>query len=166
VVWSMIQGISRWDGYEADLWTMAPARRAWVWANALSFIEGSVFGSETRRADPSLPPTAAEQADVQRESEVHLRGLLFGLNLANPGFTLEDGFNDWRWYVPVAGTLQAVSTTTNTMEKGLFPASMAEVGPGIGPDFTAGALTNPLGMFVPFSALPEPVPPGVAEPGP
>lgn len=166
VVSAMMQGTNRWDGYEDSLSSMAPARRAWVWANAMSFIEGSVFGSETRRANPSSPPTPAEQADVQRESEVHLRGLLFGLQLANPGFASEAGFNNWRWYVPVAGTLQSINATANTMAKGLFLANMFDIGPGIGPEFTAGALTNPLGMFVPYSNLPQPIPPGIAAPGP
>ena len=64
----------------------ASARRGWVFANALSFLEGGYYGDG--------------QDEVARESGWHRRGAVFGMrragSSANP---------TWPWYVPIAGSI-------------------------------------------------------------
>lgn len=62
------------------------AFRGWILANALSFLEGGYYGEK--------------QEDVARESRVHLRGAMFGLQqvASAPG-------KNWPWYVPGANSI-------------------------------------------------------------
>jgi hypothetical protein len=71
------------DPAQAEL----PAYRAWLWANALSFVEWSNWGRSQSRADAA----ARGGIDAAR----------FGLAAA--GFAID---SSWRWSVPVAGALR------------------------------------------------------------
>ncbi|MDJ0752611.1 MAG: DUF4157 domain-containing protein [Ardenticatenaceae bacterium] len=66
--------------------TSSPAYEAWLMANALSFLEGGHFGHS--------------QAEVDRESDVHIQG-------ASRGLALEDKIpeENWEWQVPRAGSI-------------------------------------------------------------
>ena len=64
----------------------------WLWANAMSFMEGMFYEQPT------------EQADSTRESKIHRAGALSGIDhvvglteIANDG-----NMPTWRWYVPKA----------------------------------------------------------------
>jgi hypothetical protein len=62
---------------------MTPYEAAWRWGNALSFVEGGIFGS----------------GDVTDESGVHRKGCRYGLRLA--GMTHHPGH--LHWWVPTPG---------------------------------------------------------------
>jgi subtilisin family serine protease len=83
--------------------TAVPGYRGWVLANVLGFLEGGYYGKQF----------AADQADVLRESKVHVRGAVFGLRTigGSPGKT-------WRWYVPAAGSLSDADLATGFELKG------------------------------------------------
>ena len=63
---------------------------AWLWANALSFVEGGMFGLQ---GDPDMSEAIA---DVTRECNAHRTGCLYGLRLA--GKTYHPGY--LHWWVP------------------------------------------------------------------
>jgi hypothetical protein len=96
LVRSTLQGMQK-VGYmpEVPVASMNSYDAAWLWANALSFVEGGIFGatSETEMAE--------EIADVVHESGVHRKGCLYGLRLA--GETNHRGY--LHWWVPRPGVL-------------------------------------------------------------
>lgn len=66
-----------------------PGYRGWVFANAVSFLEGGHYGDK--------------QADVDRESRIHIQGAIAGLRAAKVR-----PVNDWWWRVPKAKSLSKV----------------------------------------------------------
>ncbi len=66
---------------EADSGDATEGYHGWSFANALSYAEGALFGISSE--------------DIHRESDVHRRGALFGLEQA--GITPDA---QWQWYVP------------------------------------------------------------------
>jgi hypothetical protein len=70
---------------EVPFVSMTRYEAAWRWANALSFVEGGIFGQE----------------DVTDESGVHRKGCLYGVRLA--GMTHHPGH--LHWWVPTPGQL-------------------------------------------------------------
>jgi hypothetical protein len=96
LVRSMIQGMQNVGGMsQLPFASMDPYDAAWVWANALSFIEGGIFGAF--RGDDK---TAAVE-DVTHECGVHRKGCLYGLRLA--GKTTHPSY--LHWWVPTPGEL-------------------------------------------------------------
>ena len=75
---------------EAPLASMNQYDAAWLWANALSFVEGGMFGAS--RGDN----LSEALEDVIHESGVHRKGCLYGLHLA--GRTYHPGY--LHWWVP------------------------------------------------------------------
>jgi hypothetical protein len=63
-----------------------PAYAAWLYANALSFLEGAAYGHS--------------QAEVNGESSVHLVGAISGIEQAGGEVAA-----DWVWYVPISGSM-------------------------------------------------------------
>ena len=96
LVRSTLQGMQK-VGYmpEVPFASMNSYDAAWLWANALSFVEGGIFGatSETELAE--------EIEDVIHECGVHRKGCLYGLRLA--GKTYHPGH--LHWWVPRPGVL-------------------------------------------------------------
>lgn len=70
------------------------AYKALRYANALSYLEGAVYGLDHN----------GTQAETNRESKLHRAGALFGLQLA--GVKPKPG---WQWHVPVAGSISPVT---------------------------------------------------------
>lgn len=61
--------------------------RAWRWANALSFLEQAKHGTDY----------GGNQEEAERESRIHMRGAIFGLELA--------GYSpDWEWTIAEIGS--------------------------------------------------------------
>jgi hypothetical protein len=73
------------------------AYRAWRRANALSFLEGGLYGG-----DYADSPEQAQQ-ETSRETNLHRRGTLFGLEIARV-----DPDERWRWFVPKSGSIQPI----------------------------------------------------------
>jgi hypothetical protein len=96
LVRSTLQGMQK-VGYmpEVPFTSMNPYDAAWLWANALSFVEGGIFGA-SREGE-----MAEEVEDVIHESGVHRKGCLYGLRLA--GETHHRGY--LHWWVPNPGVL-------------------------------------------------------------
>ncbi len=96
LVRSMLQGMQI-AGYmpAVPFYSMNSYDAAWLWANALSFVEGGIFGAN--RGDDM---TEALE-DVTHESGVHRKGCLYGLRLA--GRTHHPGH--LHWWVPTPGFL-------------------------------------------------------------
>jgi hypothetical protein len=85
----------------------------WVLANVLSFLEGAFYGES--------------QQEVARESRVHLRGAIFGVQRVG-----EAPDPTWRWYVPKAGSVSEVDLVAGFSQS----ATTAEV-------LSAGGATDP-----------------------
>jgi hypothetical protein len=91
-----------------------PGYRGWLIANAVSFLEGAYYGKN--------------QAEVDRESRLHIQGAFAGLRAAgvkpNPG---------WVWHVPKAGSVGKVDLATGfslqLKTKQVLPA-IDLIGPG------------------------------------
>lgn len=154
-VFAMIKGQNAYEGVHDSLADMVPARLAWAWGNALSFVEGSMAGSKTRERDPNAAPTTEEIADVRRESAVHRAGLLYGLELANAKADVQ---NTWYWYVPVPGTLQVATATWSKLALGALAMKIIQDGPMLGSDFAQGAFESPTGTFTLYANLPPKAP--------
>ena len=71
---------------EVPLTSMDRYDAAWRWANALSFVEGGIYG----------------ESDTTQECDVHRKGCLYGLRLA--GETHHPGY--LHWWVPRPGQLE------------------------------------------------------------
>jgi hypothetical protein len=87
--------------YDPDIPESDPYR-AWRWANALSFLEEAEFGTDHD----------GTQEEAVRESRIHMRGAIMGLELA--GYPPE-----WDWYIAEIGTanLLGVDVSSSTYEK-------------------------------------------------
>jgi len=87
--------------YEPDVPESDPYR-AWRWANALSFLEQAKYGTDY----------GGTQEEASRESRIHMRGAIMGLELA--GYTPE-----WDWYIAEIGTaeLLGVDVSSSTYKK-------------------------------------------------
>jgi len=90
----------------------------WVFANTLSFLEGAFYGKS--------------QKEVARESGIHMRGAIFGVERAG-----QRPDQSWRWYVPKAGSVREVelvagfslsATTAETLSAGGAEAPATAVG--------------------------------------
>ncbi len=141
----LIEGIQSWDLLAETFVTMGAKRRAWVWANALSYLEGSYFGAKVD--DPNDLPTQAEKEDVLRESRAHHAGLLFGMYEADPANTPDLG---WKFWVPMPGRLRAARMRSlddfhNAVNQ------LSTLGPGAN-DFTYGYLLGQTAQFYPWDA--------------
>jgi hypothetical protein len=91
---STIQGMQNVEQMpEVAFASMPPYDAAWRWANALSFVEGGIYGVSDDMTEA--------MEDVRHESGVHRKGCLYGLELA--GETHHPG--NLHWWVPTAGEL-------------------------------------------------------------
>jgi hypothetical protein len=88
----------------------------WVLGNGLSFLEGAYYGKS--------------QQEVARESRIHLRGAIFGVERARG--TLGP---TWRWFVPKAGSVREIDLVTGFS----LSSTTAEVLPASGAAVPAGA---------------------------
>lgn len=77
------------------------AYRAWRWANALSFLEQAKYGTDY----------GGTQEEAGRESRIHMRGAIMGLELA--GYSPE-----WDWYIAEIGSagITGVDVSSSTYE--------------------------------------------------
>lgn len=91
----------------------------WVLGNVLSFLEGAYYGKS--------------QQEVARETRIHLRGAIFGVERARGtvGPT-------WRWFVPKAGSVSKMDLVTGFT----LSAKTAEVLPAIGAAVPAAAASS------------------------
>ena len=87
--------------YDSDI-LESDTYRAWRWANALSFLEQAKYGTDY----------GGTQEEAGRESRIHMRGTIMGLELA--GYSPE-----WDWYIAKIGTadLLGVDVSSSTYEK-------------------------------------------------
>jgi LAS superfamily LD-carboxypeptidase LdcB len=95
----------------------------WVLANVLSFLEGAFYGKS--------------QQEVARESRIHLRGAIFGVERARG--TLGP---TWRWFVPKAGSVREIDLVTgftlSTKTAEVLPASGAAPAAAVGAGTSGG----------------------------
>lgn len=149
LVGTLMYAMNQYEGVlrEGPDWgALSGARLAWVWGNAVSFTEGSVWGAD------QYPPTAEQQADVQHESGIHRRGLMLGLGLLGESEPASAGY----WFVPVAG--RAAPIRSNKWQMAAFIVAIstqAERGLEY-PNLTAGAFARDTGQFIPLAELPGP----------
>jgi hypothetical protein len=73
--------------------TLTNEYKGWLWANALSFLEGAHYGES--------------MDDVKRESAVHLSGTVFGILQA--GGSID---RSWQWRVPIPKTIGKLDALT------------------------------------------------------
>lgn len=83
--------------FDADLQD-SRAYQEWRWANSLSFLEGGHYGTDYT--------STIEQARAEtfRESQIHMQGAIFGLELAG-----EKTAQSWQWYVPEPGSVDEMA---------------------------------------------------------
>ena len=115
LVRSTLQGMQKVGHMpEVPFYSMDPYDAAWLWANALSFVEGGIFG-----ASRGNDMTEALE-DVIHESGVHRKGCLFGLALA--GRTHHPSY--LHWWVPKPGF---VATQWGTHIARYHPIDIADI---------------------------------------
>jgi subtilisin family serine protease len=83
-----LNGMVAWTSDKMKDSTIGPTSsyKGWLWANALSFLEGAYYGES--------------QEAVKRESHLHLAGAVFGILQA--GGSID---KSWRWHVPKASSI-------------------------------------------------------------